>query len=66
MTQVQVRIPQDTVNMLDSLVKKGEFQSRSDAIKTILAIYKEKEKTREFYNMLVKRSQETDKLEELV
>jgi hypothetical protein len=32
----------------------------SDAIKTIVALYEEKEKTREFYKMLNERSREAE------
>jgi Arc/MetJ-type ribon-helix-helix transcriptional regulator len=39
-------------------VAKGRFKSRSDAIKTVIALYEEREKTREFYKMLVERSKE--------
>jgi len=58
MVQVQVRLPPKTVEELDEWVKEGRFKSRSDAVKTILSFYGEKEKTREFYKMLVKRSEE--------
>lgn len=51
-------MPEEEVKALDAWVTKGRFQSRSDAIKTIVAFYKEREKTREFYEMLEKRSKE--------
>ncbi|MHA1430595.1 MAG: hypothetical protein ACTSRV_09430 [Candidatus Freyarchaeota archaeon] len=39
-------------------MKEGRFKDRSEAIRTIIALYEEKEKTREFYEMLTKRSKE--------
>lgn len=56
--QVQVRIPRDLVKEIDSWVKEGRFASRSEAVKTIVALYEEKERTRKFYEMLSKRSDE--------
>lgn len=67
MVQVQVRVPEKTVYQLDKWINRGEFKSRSEAIKTILALYEERRKTREFYEMLVKRSKEAkDKPEILI
>ncbi|MEE9116802.1 MAG: ribbon-helix-helix domain-containing protein [Thermoplasmata archaeon] len=67
MVQVQLRMPEDVVKDIDRWVAKGRFKSRSDAIKTIVALYEEREKTREFYKMLVERSEEAkDKPEILV
>ena len=59
MIQVQVRVPEEKVRVVDNWVKQGKFKSRSDSMKTILAFYIEREKTREFYNMLMQRSKET-------
>jgi Arc/MetJ-type ribon-helix-helix transcriptional regulator len=58
MAQVQLRLPEQTLKQIDEWVAQGKFKSRSDAIKTIISIYEEREKTREFYQMLHKRSQE--------
>jgi Arc/MetJ-type ribon-helix-helix transcriptional regulator len=58
---VQLRVPESLVREIDRWVRKGRFRSRSDAIKTILALYQERERTREFYRMLVKRSEEARK-----
>jgi len=58
MVQVQVRMPEKAVEALDRWVKEGRFKSRSDAIKEIVAFYQEREKTREFYEMLTRRSTE--------
>lgn len=61
MIQVQLRVPEETVKDIDKWVKSGKFKSRSDAIKTIISFYEEKEKTREFYKMLVERSEDAKK-----
>jgi Arc/MetJ-type ribon-helix-helix transcriptional regulator len=67
MSQVQLRLPEQTLKQIDAWVAQGKFKSRSDAIKTIISIYEEREKTREFYQMLHKRSQEAkEHPEELV
>ena len=58
MTQVQLRLPEKTLEEIDRWVAEGKFKSRSDAIKSIISLYEEREKTREFYKMLLKRSQE--------
>lgn len=58
MVQVQLRVPEEMVSKIDAWVREGRFKSRSDAIKTILALYNEREKTRRFFKMLVKRSEE--------
>ena len=60
MTQVQVRMPEKLIEEVDKWVAEGRFKSRSDAIKTIVALYEEKEKTREFYKMLNERSREAE------
>lgn len=60
MTQVQVRMPDRLVEQIDRWVEEGRFRSRSDAIKTIIAMYEERERTREFYRMLVERSREAE------
>lgn len=61
MTQVQLRLPEKMLEEIDKWVAEGRFKSRSDAIKTILAFYEEREKTREFFKMLTKRSEEAKK-----
>ena len=67
MVQVQLRVPKETVKELDKWVNEGRFKSRSDAIKTIIALYEEREKTRAFYKMLVERSKEAkEKAETLI
>jgi len=60
MAQVQLRLPEKTLEQIDQWVKEGKFKSRSDAIKTIISLYEEREKTRQFYEMLQKRSIEAE------
>jgi Arc/MetJ-type ribon-helix-helix transcriptional regulator len=66
MVQVQLRIPEESISEIDKWVSEGKFKSRSDAIRTILALYQEKEKTREFYKMLVGRSNEAKENPEIL
>lgn len=61
MTQVQLRLPEELVEEIDAWVKSGRFKSRSDAIKVIITLYEEREKTREFLKMLSARSEEAEK-----
>jgi len=56
--QVQVRMPNELVKDIDRWVAKGRFASRSDAVKTILALHLDRERTREFHEMLLRRSEE--------
>jgi Arc/MetJ-type ribon-helix-helix transcriptional regulator len=46
---------------IDRWVAEGKFKSRSDAIKSIISLYEEREKTREFYKLLLRRSEEARK-----
>ena len=66
MTQVQLRLPQNLIEEIDKRVKAGEFRSRSDAIKAMIIIYQEREKTREFLKMLNTRSLEAEKTPEIL
>lgn len=66
MTQVQLRLPQKAVEEIDKWVAEGRFKSRSEAIKTIISLYQEREKTREFFKMLVSRSEEAKRHPELL
>ena len=61
MTQVQLRLSDKTMKEIDRWVAEGKFKSRSDAIKSIISLYEEREKTREFYKLLLKRSEEARK-----
>jgi Arc/MetJ-type ribon-helix-helix transcriptional regulator len=58
LSQVQLRLSQRTIEELDKWIAEGRFKSRSDAIRSILGYYREREKTREFYKLLNKRSEE--------
>jgi Arc/MetJ-type ribon-helix-helix transcriptional regulator len=60
-TQVQVRIPEELVQEIDNWIAEGRFSSRSEAVKTIVTLYKERERTRKFYEMLSKESDEARK-----
>ena len=57
-TQVQVRIPEELVEEIDHWIAEGRFTSRSEAVKTIVTLYQEREKTRKFYDMLLKESEQ--------
>jgi Arc/MetJ-type ribon-helix-helix transcriptional regulator len=61
MAQVQLRLPEKMVAEIDCWVAEGKFKNRSDAIKTIIALYEEREKTREFYQKLNKLEEEAKK-----
>jgi len=56
--QVQVRVPKRIARELDKWISQGRFANRSEAIKTVLALYEEREKTREFYRTLLERSKQ--------
>jgi Arc/MetJ-type ribon-helix-helix transcriptional regulator len=58
MGQVQLRLSQKTIEEIDKWVAEGRFKNRSDAIKSIITHYQEREKTCKFFNMLLKRSEE--------
>jgi len=58
LAQVQLRLPQKTIEEIDNWVAEGRFKNRSDAIKSIITYYQEREKTLAFFNMLLKRSEE--------
>jgi Arc/MetJ-type ribon-helix-helix transcriptional regulator len=58
LAQVQLRLPQKTLEEIDKWVAEGRFKNRSDAIKSIITYYEEREKTCAFFNMLIKRSEE--------
>jgi len=58
LAQVQLRLPQKTLEEIDGWVAEGRFKNRSDAIKSIITYYQEREKTYVFFNTLLKRSEE--------
>ena len=59
-------MPEGLVKEIDRWVAEGRFKSRSDAVKTIVAVYQERERTREFYRMLVERSREAREKPEIL
>jgi Arc/MetJ-type ribon-helix-helix transcriptional regulator len=61
LAQVQLRLSRETLDEIDRWVAEGRFKSRSDAVKTIISFYEERERTREFLRMLLKRSEEARK-----
>jgi len=65
-TQVQLRLSQKALEEIDRWVAEGRFKSRSDAIKTIISLYEEREKTRQFFKMLLSRSEEAKKHPEIL
>jgi len=60
MVQVQVRMPDKLVKELDRWIAEGRYASRSEAVKTIISIHQERERTRRFYKMLTERSREAE------
>ena len=64
--QVQVRVPNHLLEALDEWIEDGRFKSRSDAIRIVLSQYEEREKTREFYKLLAKRSEEAKEHPEIL
>lgn len=66
MVQVQVRMPEKTVREIDKWIAEGRFASRSEAIKTIVAMHQERERTREFYKLLLERSREAKEKPEIL
>jgi Arc/MetJ-type ribon-helix-helix transcriptional regulator len=59
--QVQVRVPKKVVEELDRWISEGRFANRSEAIKTILALHQEMDRTRKFYQTLLERSEQAKK-----
>lgn len=60
-----MRLANETVNELDGWIQEGRFKSRSDAIRSILAFYEEREKTLDFYKMLRERSKDAKERPEI-
>jgi Arc/MetJ-type ribon-helix-helix transcriptional regulator len=58
LAQVQLRLPQKTLEEIDGWIAEGRFKNRSDAIKSIITYYQEREKTCNFFNTLMERSEE--------
>lgn len=66
MLSVQLRVPEQMIEAIDKEISSGKFKSRSEAIKLIIYEYQEKQKTREFYRELDKRSTESKKKSNLI
>lgn len=66
MISVNIRVPEKLLNPIDKWVREGRFASRSEAIKTIISFYEEREKTKHFASMLVSRSREARKKAEIL
>lgn len=66
MAQVQVRMPEKLLRVIDRWVAEGRFKSRSDAIKTIISLYEERERTIKFFRMLSERSKEAKERPEIL
>jgi Arc/MetJ-type ribon-helix-helix transcriptional regulator len=58
LAQVQLRLPQKTLKEIDGWVAEGRFKNRSEATKSIITYYQEREKTCNFFYTLLKRSEE--------
>ncbi|HOW29910.1 MAG TPA: ribbon-helix-helix domain-containing protein [archaeon] len=66
MLSVQLRVPEQMIEAIDKEISSGKFKSRSEAIKLIIYEYQEKQKTREFYRELDKRSIESKNKSNLI
>jgi Arc/MetJ-type ribon-helix-helix transcriptional regulator len=67
MIPVNVRLPEGLIKPIDEWVNEGRFASRSEAIKSMVFFYEEREKTASFLDMLNQRSKESrEHPEELV
>jgi Arc/MetJ-type ribon-helix-helix transcriptional regulator len=59
-------MPEQLVKEIDKCAEEGRFTSRSEAIRTIAALYWEREKTRSFYEVLKLREREAEKNPEIL
>ena len=59
-------MPEKLLEEIDRWVVEGRFKSRSDAIKTIISLYEEREQTRKFYRMLMELSREAKEKPEIL
>lgn len=64
--QVQLRLPEEMVREIDEWVDAGRFKSRSDAIRVILELYRDRERTIGFYRTLLERSTEAKERSEIL
>jgi len=59
-------MPEGLVEEIDKWIKEGRFSSRSDAIKMIVTLFQERERTRAFYDILNERSREAKEKPEIM
>ena len=64
-TQLRLKLPDKLVKKIDRWISEGRFSSRRGAIETIVSLYYERERTRKFYETLVKRTDEARKCSSL-
>jgi Arc/MetJ-type ribon-helix-helix transcriptional regulator len=64
--QVQVRVPEKVVQEIDRWISEGRFANRSEAIKTVLVLYQEMDRTRKFYQTLLERSEQAKRKPDLL
>jgi len=64
--QVQLRLSEETVKEIDGWVRTGRFKSRSDAVRFIIRLYSERERTMKFYQTLLERSAEAKERPEIL
>ncbi len=58
---MQVRVPEELLKEIDHWIAEGRFSSRSEAVKTIVTLYTEREHIRKFYEVLSNESDEARK-----
>ena len=63
---MQLRLSEEAVREIDRWVKGGRFKSRSDAIRSIVDLYRERERTIQFYKTLVERSRKAKEKPEIL
>jgi len=56
--QVQIKLSEDMVHEIDQCVQEGRFRSRSDAVRVIVKLYRERERMVGLGGMLLERSEE--------
>jgi Arc/MetJ-type ribon-helix-helix transcriptional regulator len=59
-------MPDEAVEKIDKMVDQGVFKNRSDAIKSMIEYYQEREKTMNFLKMIVDRSKEAGEKPEIL
>lgn len=56
--QVQIKLSEDMVHEIDRWVQEGRFGNRSDAVRVIVELYRERERMVRLGSMLLERSEE--------